>query len=96
MQPDLIDVAELAQLTPTETQTADAVPVALDEQPAILALTEESAPVKSVVTRGIPKPPTPGLKVQIRQRTTGRIIAMSVDKALAVNLIAKNPNLEII
>ena len=81
---------------------ADAIDVAsfgaeVTGQPAsTLELTEQAAPVAPVVTRGVPKPPTPGLKVQLKQRSTGRIIAMSVDKALAVRLAAANPNLEII
>ena len=95
-QPDSIDVAALAQQKPVENQPAAAVPVALTEQPATIELTEQAAPVTPVVTRGVPQPPTPGLKVQLRQRSTGRIIAMSVDKALAVRLAASNPNLEII
>lgn len=89
-QPDSIDVAVLAQ--------PEALPVALDTaaEDGVLNLTETAEPVKAVVTRGVPKPPTPGLKVQLRNRKTGRIVAMSVNKELALALAAQNNNIEII
>lgn len=98
-QPDSIDVAALAQQGPTaEEQSAEAVPAALEttEEDGVLTLTETAAPVAAVVTRGVPKPPTPGLKVQLKNRKTGRIVAMSVNKELALVLASKNPNLEIL
>lgn len=37
-----------------------------------------------------------GIKVQIRQKLTGKIIAMSVEKTFAESLCKKNPNIEIV
>lgn len=37
-----------------------------------------------------------GLKVQIRQKATGRIIALAVEKTYAESLCKSNPNIEIV
>lgn len=54
---------------------------------------EEVKPIKSSNGRTyVPQ----GLKVQLRQKATGRIIAMAVEKTYAESLCKSNPNIEIV